>query len=387
MPCNIAKSKRLVKKGAAFVVKRFPFTIQLIFECENKTQDITLGVDSGYQNIGFSAVSKSKELISGTIILDNKTKERLDEKRMYRKNRRNRLWYRKPRFLNRKSKEGWLPPSIERRYQTHLNIINRLKDILPINKIIIEVGKFDIQKLENPNIQGEEYQQGSMYQYRNRIAYLIARENGICQYCDKQYKKGDPWRLHHIYRQEKNRVSDWALVHENCHKKLHKKNEEYLLRNKKSKSYKDSTFMNIIRKRFKQDLECEFTYGYITFQDRIDLNLEKSHVNDAFVIAKGSNQKRYNQLLIKQVRRNNRTLQLNRKGFKPSIKRKRSKIDPEDLFWVKAKQYICKGMFNYGRYVTFGSTKKKEYFKFSDVTKIFKFGSLTFNLQTNLPPT
>jgi len=34
MPCSYAKSKRMVKKGAARVVKRFPFTIQLNFECE-----------------------------------------------------------------------------------------------------------------------------------------------------------------------------------------------------------------------------------------------------------------------------------------------------------------------------------------------------------------
>ena len=37
MPCSYAKSKRLVKKGAAKVVKRFPFTIQLNFECKEGT--------------------------------------------------------------------------------------------------------------------------------------------------------------------------------------------------------------------------------------------------------------------------------------------------------------------------------------------------------------
>ncbi len=380
MPCSIIKSKRLVKKGAAKVVQRFPFTIQLNFECENQVQNIKLGIDSGYQNIGFSCITESKELISGTVILDNKTRERLDEKRMYRRNRRNRLWYRKPRFLNRNIKEGWLPPSTERRYQTHLNLIEKLKQILPINEIIIEVGKFDIQKIENPNVDGVGYQQGDMYGYRNRIAYLLAREKGTCQYCNKKYKKGNPWRLHHIFGKEKDRSKDWALLHESCHKKLHKRNEEHILRNKKSRSFKDATFMNIIRKRFLKDLDCKLTYGNITFQNRVDLNLEKSHVNDAFVITNGTTQARCNPYEIKQVHRNNRVLQLNRKGFKPSIKKEKSKINPGDLFWVKAKQYISKGMFNYGRYVTFGSTKKKEYFKFLDVTKIFKFGSLTWNL-------
>ena len=35
MPCSCAKAKRMLKKEAATVVKRIPFTIQLNFECEN----------------------------------------------------------------------------------------------------------------------------------------------------------------------------------------------------------------------------------------------------------------------------------------------------------------------------------------------------------------
>ena len=33
-----------------------------------------------------------------------------------------------------------------------------------------------------------------------------------------------------------------------------------------------------------------------------------------------------------------------------------------------------------GRYICYGSTKLKEYFKFSDVTKIFKFGSFVWDV-------
>jgi hypothetical protein len=63
-------------------------------------------------------------LISGELKLDGKTSERLTERRMYRRGRRFRHhWYRKCRFLNRKIPKGWLPPSIQRRYDTHLNLI------------------------------------------------------------------------------------------------------------------------------------------------------------------------------------------------------------------------------------------------------------------------
>ena len=84
--------------------------------------------------------------------------------------------------------------------------------------------------------------------------------------------------------------------------------------------------MSIIQKKFWQDIpELKVTYGYITFCKRNDICLEKSHNNDAFVIANGTIQERSKVINLKQVHRNNRVLQLNRKGFKPSIKRNKSK--------------------------------------------------------------
>jgi hypothetical protein len=209
---------------------------------------------------------------------------------MLRRSRRNRKTrYRKPRFLNRvaSKKEGWLPPSINSRLDNTVRWINRFQSLLPNCNLHIEVGKFDIQKIENPDIVGEGYQQGTMYEYRNKIAYLLDREHGVCQYCNSGYKKGDGWRLHHIWGRDKDRPKDWALVHESCHKKMHLKGEEGKLRKKKSKSYKESTFMNIIRRKFFTIFPAtRFTYGNYTFQDRIDLGLEKTHYNDAIAITR-----------------------------------------------------------------------------------------------------
>ena len=56
-------------------------------------------------------------------------------------------------------------------------------------------------------------------------------------------------------------------------------------------------------------LKCDQTYGYITKHNRIELDLEKSHANDAFVIADGNGQERTVHIHIgKQVRRQNRSL-------------------------------------------------------------------------------
>jgi len=112
MPTNNAKARILLKKGRAVVKTVKPFTIQLLYEVKNYTQPITLGIDSGYLNIGFSVVTDTKELISGEVNLLPNVSKRLTERATYRRLRRKQLRYRKPRFDNRKREEGWLVPSI-----------------------------------------------------------------------------------------------------------------------------------------------------------------------------------------------------------------------------------------------------------------------------------
>ena len=95
MPTTPRKAKLLLKQKKAKVVTIKPFTIQLIFGSSGYKQDITLGIDSGYNNVGFSAVTEKKELIVGELKLLQGMKERLLEKSRYRKMRRSRLRYTK----------------------------------------------------------------------------------------------------------------------------------------------------------------------------------------------------------------------------------------------------------------------------------------------------
>ena len=378
MPCKQAKARKLLESKKAVVVKLYPFTIKLTFECENQVQAVELGIDSGYQNIGYSCVTDKKELTCGTLILDGKTSSRLTERRMYRRNRRSRHnWYRKPRFLNRKKKEGWLPPSVQRRYDTHLTLINRLKAVLPISKVTIEVANFDIQKIENSEINGTDYQLGDMYGYQNVRSYLMAREKGKCQLCKKEFSKGSPSHVHHCKQrseQGSNKVKNLAILHKKCHTRLHKKG----LMLSAPKQYKTPTFLSIINKRFKKDIaDVNITYGYITFADRIKLSLEKTHYNDAFVIANGNIQERCLPTEIRQKHRNNRAIQLNRKGFVPSIRKQRYSIQPKDLIWIDGRKYIAKGIQNTGAYVLVEDSKKV--FPTKNIEKIYRYGSFCYN--------
>jgi hypothetical protein len=375
MPCSARKARVLLKKGEAHVVKTNPFfVIKLIKATGEQVQICAKGIDSGSKFVGFSVITGQKEIIAGELKLDIRTSERLKERRMYRMGRRNRLWYRKPKFNNRVKPKSWLPPSIQRKFNTHITLINKLKRLLPIGPITIEAGNFDIQKIENPDITKIQYQQGSVYEYQNMRSFLMAREKSKCQLCNKEFSKGNSSHIHHIISRKDggtDRENNLALLHEKCHTKLHKKKLFHLLN--KNKIYKDATFMNIVRGKYREIFpECRITYGNETFVKRCALKLEKAHYNDAFVIAGGMNQTKVAPVCLGQKHRNNRVLQLNRKGFKPSIRRQRYSIQPYDLITVTDKKYTVKGCFNLGTWVSCIGKN----FNIKKINKVFHTGSV-----------
>jgi hypothetical protein len=139
-----------------------------------------------------------------------------------------------------------------------------------------------------------------------------------------------------------------------CHKKLHKCNLIQVL--KKNRQFKPETFMSTIRWKLFKELKniydnLSFSYGYITKIKRQELKFEKNHHTDAFVIANGTHQQRACPFKIIQKRKNNRTLQLNRVGFKPSIRKKGYKYQPKDEVIVEHKKYEVIGIFNKGNWL------------------------------------
>ena len=354
MPTTPRKARKLLEADKAKVVSRTPFVIQLVCPTGEAKQDITLGIDAGYTKVGFSAVTTGKELIAGELELRNNIKKLLGSRHGVRKLKRNKLWYRKPRFLNRSRKDGWLPPSLEHKLQSHIRLIEQLKRLLPITKVIVEVASFDTQKMQNPEISGIEYQQGELQGYEVR-EYLLEKWGRRCAYCKKT---GVPLEVEHIIpvvRRGSDRVSNLTMSCHDCNQKKGSKTAAEFgfpkIQEQAKESLKAAAFMNNIRWKLVNILWCNWTYGYITKHNRIKLGIKKSHVNDAFVIAGGNNQDRVNHYNLIQTRRNNRCLQINRKGFKPSIRRQRHKLQSNDL--VRFKDMLChvKAVFNYGKWV------------------------------------
>ena len=297
MPCKEAKARKLLKENKAKIYKKEPFTIQLLFTCENQTQDITLGVDAGSKHIGLSATTKEKELYAADVELRNDIVDLLSTRRQNRRTRRNRLRYRKPRFNNRvhSKKNGWLAPSVEQKIQTHFKVVEDIHKLLPITKIVVETASFDIQKIKNPEIHNEEYQQGEQLGFWNVREYVLFRDNHTCQCC-KGKSKDKILNIHHIESRKTggNAPNNLITLCETCHKGYHNGTVELPKTIKRGMSFKDAAFMGIMRWSFYNRLKeiypnVVMTYGYITKDTRIKNNLPKDHYIDARCISGNPN--------------------------------------------------------------------------------------------------
>ena len=289
---NHAKVRILLKNKKAKVIKRCPFTIQLTYDSTNYTQDITLGVDSGSKHIGLSATTRSKVLFESDVELRNDIVNLLSTRRQNRRTRRNRKTrYRKSRFDNRKRKNGWLVPSIQNKVDSHLTVIRKVHDILPITKVIVEVASFDIQKIKNPMISGTEYQQGEQLDFWNVREYVLFRDGHICQCC-KGKSKDKILNVHHIESRKTggNAPNNLITLCETCHTGYHKGTVKLPKTIHRGMSFKDAAFMGIMRWAFYNKLKeiypnVNLTYGYITKNTRIKNSLPKEHYTDARCIS------------------------------------------------------------------------------------------------------
>ena len=285
------KVRRLLKSGLAHVVRRIPFTIQLDYDTTEVTQPITLGIDAGSKFIGVCATTGEKELYAANVELRNDIVDKLSTRREQRRTRRSRLRYRKARFNNRVSSKhkGLMVPSIENKIQTHLTVVGNAYKILPISKIVVETASFDIQKINHPDIQGEEYQQGEQLGFWNIREYVLWRDGHVCQHCHGK-SKDSVLNVHHLESRKTggNSPSNLITLCETCHKSYHR--GEFELKIKRGKPLRDAAFMGIMRWAFYKRLKKEYpnvsmTFGYITKSTRITNNLPKEHYVDARCIS------------------------------------------------------------------------------------------------------
>ncbi len=224
MPCHPARARELLKKGRAAVFRRQPFTIILLDREGGETQDVEFKVDPGAKTSGLAVVADFKRgkcvLWAGELTHRGwQIRDALLKRRQLRRGRRTRKTrYRKPRFDNRRRKKGWLPPSLMSRIDNVMTWYKRLLRFVPITKAAMELVRFDTQKLENPEISGVEYQQGTLMGYEVR-EYLLEKWGRKCAYCGIEHV---PLQVEHINpkaRRGSNRVSNLTISCDDCNKK------------------------------------------------------------------------------------------------------------------------------------------------------------------------
>ena len=338
MPCKPRQARVLLQNGKATVVKKMPFTIQLLYGSSGYRQPVSLGMDAGSKHIGIAATTKKKVLYAEELQPRNDVVSLLSSRRQNRRTRRNRKTrYRKARFDNRvhSKPKGWVAPSVQVKIQEHISAVLRIQRILPVSEIHVETAEFDTQRLKammdgKPLPVGTDYQKGEMYDEYNVRQYVLHRDNYTCQCC-KKHKEGTKLHVHHIEsrRTSGNAPGNLITLCPECHESIHagtKKLPED--KSKRRPSMKDAAFMGIMRKTFVTqlraltDLPVTETYGYITKYHRERLNIPKSHINDAVMISKNFNAEPDDVYYCsKAVRHHNRQIHKN-KILKGSIRKR-----------------------------------------------------------------
>ena len=331
MPTTEYRARHLLKQGKATIYKYRPFTIILTKRDRGDVQEIEYKCDTGYKHIGVSICSQKQELVSCEFELLGDEPERHRDQKVYRRTRRNRLRYRKARFDNRIKKykknlvdDKYLAPSIKNKLEQHIKTFNMYYEVMPISSVVFEIGQFDIQFLQalesgSKLPESTDYQQGERYQISTLREAVFQRDNYTCKICGKSIKDGVVLRTHHIgfYKNDhSNKVKNLLTVCDKCHTPKNHQENGKLWGLPYAKNYKDATFMNMVKwymynllKDNYSNVSFNITYGALTKVKRHNLGLNKSHVNDAFVMGLFHPKKRCKTKYFKKCRRNNRILQ------------------------------------------------------------------------------
>jgi 5-methylcytosine-specific restriction endonuclease McrA len=348
LPCHPMRARKLLELGKASVYKRYPFTIILKRVVENPVDpNLEIKVDPGSKTTGIAVVNPHTKRVVFAGNLHHRGERIVSDllkRSQVRRGRRNRKTrYRKPRFDNRKKEEGWLPPSLLSRVNNVVVWTQRLMKYCPIGVIHVETAKFDTQLMQNPEISGIEYQQGTLQGYEVK-EYLLEKFDYKCAYCGIQ---NVPLEVEHVWAKSKggsDRVSNLVISCVKCNdEKTNMPIEEFLkdrpellkkIQSQMKASLKDSAVMNAIRYRIGDELKklglpvCFWTGGRTKY-NRHKQGYPKEHWIDAACIGEGGDDVLLDPnmqiLIIEAIGRGNRQMCLMDKYGFPRTKPKQSK--------------------------------------------------------------
>jgi hypothetical protein len=180
--------------------------------------------------------------------------------------------------------------------------VQKLCRFTPISGISLELVKFDMQAIQNPEVSSILYQQGELVGYEIR-EYLLEKFNRTCVYCRA---KNIPLQVEHVIPKAKggsNRVSNLTLACNDCNKSKGTLSIEEFLYDKpallkKIKSQikiplKDAAAVNVTRWEIWRQLTAlglpiECGSGAMTKYNRTQQGLPKAHWLDAACVGKST---------------------------------------------------------------------------------------------------
>ena len=212
MPCSEKRARIMLGRGRARIHRMMPFTIRLVDRLQENSvlQPLRLKLDPGSKTTGLALVREAEhvepdtgEVIKAITVLTllelnhrgHAIRDALTSRRAFRRRRRGNLRYRPARFDNRTRPKAWLPPSLRHRVDTVMAWVTRLSHLAPITSLSQELARFDTQAMQNPEISGVEYQQGTLAGYEAR-EYLLEKWGRKCAYCGKG---NVPLEIDHIH--------------------------------------------------------------------------------------------------------------------------------------------------------------------------------------------
>ena len=307
-PTHPARARQLLKMGRAAIYRWYPFTIILKREVSYvDSQPFRLKIDPGSKTTGLAILSLERsEGSTGEVVWaaelqhrGQQIKKSLEKRRAIRRSHRNRKTrYRKPRFNNRTRPKGWLPPSLMSRVYNIETWVTRLRKLCPITAISLELVKFDTQAMQNPEISGVEYQQGTLFGYEVR-EYLLEKFGRKCVYCGKENIPG--LEVEHIIPKSRpggsNRISNLTIACKKCNDKKGTQTAEEFgypqVQAQAKKPLRDAAAINATRwetyrRLVATNLPIEIGTGGRTKFNRIKKKLPKTHWLDAVCVGKST---------------------------------------------------------------------------------------------------
>lgn len=325
-PTHPANARKLLKSGKAAVFRVRPFVIILKRQIERPAPcPVEMKIDPGSKRTGIALVQQNQtgKRVVFALELEHRgemIRKGIQQRSSYRRGRRSRnTRYRQPRFLNRVRTEGWLAPSIKSRVSNIETWFNRACKWFNIQSISVESVRFDTQLMENPDISGVEYQQGTLWGYELK-EYLLHRYAHKCVYCKKD---GRVLEIEHIIPKSRggsNRVSNLVIACRQCNRRKGNKTAaefghpevQPLARKLSDVAVMNTTRKAIIRMLISYDIPVWTGTGGQTKWNRTRQGYPKEHWIDAACVGDSGKEVQLDPntqpLYIKAVRRQNRRM-------------------------------------------------------------------------------